>query len=324
MRLITYTLLFILLSHKTMAQQEAQFSQYMFNALAINPAYAGYKETLNLSLLHRDQWTSLTGAPQTQSIIADAALGQAKKVGLGLLVLNDRIGLQGQTSVYANYAYRLPVGVDNERLAFGLALGISEYSLLGSDAIIADNSDQKLTTDLTHFTPDARFGIHYSNDVFFAGFSIINMLGRSLDYQNTPNGTVTKQGRHYMLNLGYLADLNQDIKFKPSILVKEDFRGPTSMDINAALLFNEKIWIGTSYRTNLSLWQKVDVNQTFRNSSMVGMMEFFIAKNLRVGYAYDYNLSSTIGRYVQGSHEISVGFAINSKYDTALQTPRFF
>src|SRR5690606_18679278 len=123
------------------AQQDAQFSQYMFNSLVINPAYAGYKETLNISLLHRDQWGGIEGAPKTQSLVLDGAFFNDKKVGLGLTVLNDKNGLLNQSSAYANYAYRIRMGENDARLSFGLAIGAAQYRLNGEDAFIDDPTD---------------------------------------------------------------------------------------------------------------------------------------------------------------------------------------
>lgn len=325
MKIISFFSILLGLGNIAFAQQEAQYSQYMFNLLAVNPAYAGYKETLNVSILNRNQWTGQPGAPKTQSVVADAALGKTKKVGLGLLFLNDKIGLQSQTSAFLNYAYRLPVGANEERLSFGLAFGLSQYFLNGKDAVVDDISDEQLTNNLTYFTPSARFGIHYSSDEFYAGFSIVNLLGRYINYQGTVNGTVSRLGSHYFFNAGYLLDVNESIKFKPSLLIKEDYRSPTSIDVNFSFLFNEKIWLGASYRSNISLWKKKGIEyRNFKLSSLVGMMELYAAKNLRIGYAYDYNLSSTIGSAVQGSHEISIGYIFNSKSGSALQSPRFF
>jgi type IX secretion system PorP/SprF family membrane protein len=307
-------------------QQDAQYSQYMFNSMVINPAYAGYKEAINVSLLHRDQWTGIDGAPKTQSIVVDGAFFSNKKVGLGISVLNDKVGLQNQSSVYANYAYRLPVGEEDARLSFGLAIGVAQFVLNGRDAIVDDPNDQNfLGGKQTYFTPDAKFGVFFSDKKFYAGLSATNLLAKSIDYQQVGNNTISKQGRHYFLTAGYLFEINDYLKFKPSFLIKEDTKGPTSLDINSFALLKETVWLGASYRTGVNLWKKNSLNTSaFNQNSLIGVVEVFLKKNVRVGYAYDYTLSS-LSSYSSGTHEISLGLIINSnKKSTLLLTPRYF
>ncbi|HEY1025074.1 MAG TPA: type IX secretion system membrane protein PorP/SprF [Sphingobacteriaceae bacterium] len=305
------------------AQQEAQYSQYMFNALVINPAYAGYRETLNVSLLHRDQWAGFQGAPKTQSLIADGAFTKNKNVGLGVAIVNDKAGLLGQRSVYLNYAYRLPVGENNARLSFGLAAGISQYSIDNSGAVIEDRDDPNfLGGNASNLGPDGKFGVHFSNERFYAGVSATNLLSRTVSYQD---GTIAKQGRHYFITAGYLLDLNEDLKLKPSFLVRDDVQGPSSVDVTSFLLIKEMVWVGATYRTGVNLWKKTYLNTaTINQNSVVGAVEFFVAKKFRLGYAYDYSLSK-MGNAASGSHEISLGVVLNAnKKSAALLTPRYF
>lgn len=318
------TLIFLLILFKpAFSQQDPQFSQYMFNTLVINPAYAGYKETYNASLLHRDQWTGFEGAPKTQSLILDGAFGADKKIGLGLSIMNDKAGLQRQTSAHANYAYRIPVG-DEARLALGISIGVAQYSLNPSDAHIEDETDGNFADKQTYFVPDARFGVHYSNSKFYAGLSATNLISNSINYQQVGKNTIARQGRNYFLTAGYLFDLNPNFKLKPSFLLKEDTKGPTSLDINSFVLVKESVWIGATYRAGVNLWKKTDWNSsTFSQNSLVGVVEAFVRKNVRVGYSYDYSLSD-LGDYTNGTHEISLGFTLNTNKKSALLTPRYF
>ncbi|MDB5014827.1 MAG: putative rane protein, partial [Daejeonella sp.] len=151
------------------AQQDAQYTQYMFNSLVINPAYAGYKEALNVGLLARNQWVGFAGTPKTQSFLIDNVFLESKNVGLGLSVVNDKIGDSRQTSAYANYAYRLPVGGEDARLAFGLALGVVQSSIDPSD--VRDQADATLMGKQSYFAPDGKLGVFYSNPKFYAGLS---------------------------------------------------------------------------------------------------------------------------------------------------------
>ena len=307
------------------AQQDAQYSQYMFNSLIINPAYAGYKEDINLSLLHRNQWAGFSGSPKTQSLIIDGAFFHNKNVGLGLSIVNDKIGLQSQTAAYANYSYRVPVG-ENARLAFGLALGVSQYSLNGGQANIDDPNDPNFTNGNQSFiSPDGKFGIHYSNEKFYAGVSVTNMISNSLNYQQTGKDVIARQGKHFYLTAGYLIDLNESVKFKPSLMFRDDTKGPTNLDLNAFFLFKDAVWLGASYRSGLNLWEKQEWQAgSFKKNAVVGVVEMFFAKKYRLGYAYDYSLSD-LGDYSNGTHEISLGMVIsNNKKVTAMPTTRYF
>jgi len=164
-KLLLLLLFFGLLKPESFAQQDAQYSQYMFNSLVINPAYAGYKESYNVSLLNRNQWVGIKGAPKTQTVVLDGAFFENQKVGLGLTIVNDKIGIQGQTAAYANYSYRLPVGANNTRLAFGLAVGVSQYTLNSDQATIDYPNDPNFNDGKqSYFAPDAKFGLFYNTD----------------------------------------------------------------------------------------------------------------------------------------------------------------
>ncbi len=307
------------------AQQDAQYSQYMFNSLVINPAYAGYKEAYNISLLNRNQWVGFSGAPKTQSIIADGSFSKDDKVGLGLSIVNDKIGLQGQTSVYGNYAYRLKVG-KSSRLAFGLALGLSQNNLNNNGAVTEDPNDPNFVGGkLNYVTPDAKFGLFFSNDKFYAGASATNLLSAAINYQDAGKNVFARKGRHAFLTAGYLMDLNPTVKFKPSFMVRDDGRGPTNIDLNTFFLIKEMVWLGASYRTGAYFRDNPDVEiNSLKQNSIVGAVELFVSKKYRVGYAYDYSLSD-INDYSNGTHEISLGLILpKTKSTDAIPTPRYF
>lgn len=320
------SVLFFLFVTGVKAQQDAQYSQYMFNSLVMNPAYAGYKEALNVSLLHRDQWVGFNGAPKTQSFVIDGAFFKNNNVGLGLAFVNDKAGLQGQTSAYLNYAYRLRMNDDDARLAFGLAAGIGQFTINNDRAVVDDQSDPNFNGDRqSYFAPDAKFGIHYSNEKLYAGASVTTLFSKAINQQDLTENNISRQSRHYFLTAGYLIDLNESIKFKPSFLIREDTKGPTNLDVNSFFLVKESMWIGASYRTGVNLWKKTDMNTgTFKQNSLVGAVELFVAKKFRVGYAYDYALSE-LNNHTNGTHEISLGMVLNTnKRSTAMLTPRYF
>jgi len=306
-------------------QNEVTYSQYMFNNLLVNPAYAGYKEDINVNLIARNQWVGIKGAPVTQSLIADGAFFNNKNVGLGLSILNDKVGIQGQTSMMANYAYRLPVGEEG-RLSFGIGVGAVQFSLNSEKAIIGDPTDATFSGTQNYLSPDAKLGVHYSNDKFYAGLSANNLLTTALNKNNQSARFVILPPVHIFLTVGAILDVNEDVKLKPSLMLRDDPNNMGNFDINASFLFKDVLWIGGSYRVGVDMWKKTNnLNGTFQQNSLVGLVEVFVAKQFRIGYAYDYSLSD-LNSYSSGSHELSLGFIIGNKNykNSALTTPRYF
>jgi type IX secretion system PorP/SprF family membrane protein len=217
------------------------------------------------------------------------------------------------------------VGEDDSRLSFGLALGVSQYTLNGNDALLEDPTDDSFSGKENYFAPDAKFGVFYSSERLYAGLSATNMLAKEIDYQQVGNNTIPRQRRHFFLTAGYLLDVNEFLKFKPSFLLKEDTKSPTSLDLNSFVLIKETVWIGASYRTGVNMWKNTDLNSNlFKQNSVVGAVEVFVKNSFRLGYAYDYSLSK-LGSYSNGSHELSFGLILNAtKRSTALLTPRYF
>ena len=307
------------------AQNEVTYSQYMFNNLLVNPAYAGYKEDININLLSRNQWVGIKGAPTTQSLIADGAFFHNKNVGLGLSILNDRVGIQRQTSIMANYAYRLPVG-EKGRLSFGVGVGAVQFSLNGDRAIVGDQTDINFSGSQNYLSPDAKIGVHYSDDVFYAGLSANNLLTTALSKNNQRANYVALPPVHMFLTVGAIINVNESVKMKPSLMLRDDPQSMGNFDINASFLFKDVLWLGGSYRVGVDMWKNTNnLNATFQQNSLVGLVEVFVAKQFRVGYAYDYSLSD-LNSYSSGSHEISLGFIIGNKNyrNNALTSPRYF
>ncbi len=325
MKKITLQVLMIVFPFLATAQHEVTYSQYMFNNLLVNPAYAGYKEDINVSLLGRNQWVGIKGAPTTQSLIVDGAFFNNKNVGLGLSIFNDRVGIQGQTAIMTNYAYRLPVG-KNSRLSLGVGVGAVQFSLNSDKAIIDDQTDPNFNGVQTHFSPDARVGIYYNNEKFYAGLSANNLLASALNKNNQQARFIILPPIHMFLTVGAIFSVSDEIKAKPSLMLRDDPNGLGNLDLNASFLFKDVLWLGASYRTGVDMWKTTNnLNGTFQQNSLVGLVEVFVAKQFRVGYAYDYSLSS-LNSYSSGSHEISLGFVIgNSKLkNNTLTTPRYF
>ncbi|MCF6404996.1 type IX secretion system membrane protein PorP/SprF [Chitinophaga filiformis] len=309
------------LGHTVNAQQDAQYSQYMFNGIYINPAYAGYKEALNLHAFYRNQWTGIEGAPKSFSLAVDAIANDGN-VGLALQVASDKLGSQDNLSAYASYAYRIRMNANgSSRLAIGLSAGILQSGINGS-TLNPNDPETDMPAGLRRLTPDARAGIFFSNDKYYAGFSVDNLVVQA--FKNTGRFTWLPQTKlHYYLTAGMLLPVNEDIQLKPSFLLKDDRGGPTSLDLNAFILFRDIVWVGGSYRTGVKMYDKsyLQKNLMYRNAA-VAAVEIFPIPNLRVGYAYDFSVGP-LQSYSGGTHEISVGFTFN-KQNIRMATPRVF
>lgn len=305
----------------TYAQQDAQQSQYMFNGIYINPAYAGYKENLNLHSFYRSQWTGITGAPVSMSLAVDASANDGN-VGLALQISNDKLGAQTNLSAYANYAYRLRLNGDgSSRLAFGLGIGVMQLGINGNLLNPNDPEPNQPTGTQSFIVPDGRIGVYFSNNKLYAGLSADNLVSQ---YANFKDHTYIAQPKpHYYFTAGMLFDITEDVKIKPSVLLKDDRAGPTSLDANAFLMFGEKLWIGGSYRTGVKLYSKSYLQTDLSNSnSAVAAIELFPVENLRIGYAYDLSIGPLQG-YSGSTHEISIGYYFKTRKSRML-TPRYF
>jgi type IX secretion system PorP/SprF family membrane protein len=303
------------------AQQDAQQSQYMFNGIYINPAYAGYKENLNLHSFYRAQWTGIQGAPVSMSLAVDASANDGN-VGLALQISNDKLGAQSNLAAYANYAYRVRLNGDGtSRLAFGLGIGVMQLGINGALLDPNDPEPYQPTGTQNYIVPDGRAGIYFSNERLYVGVSADNLISQFGDFKN--HVYLAQPKPHFYFTAGALFSLTEDIKIKPSVLLKDDRGGPTSLDANAFLMFGEKFWVGGSYRTGVKLYAKNYLQTNLSNSNaVVGAIEVFPVENLRIGYAYDVSIGPLQG-YNAGTHEISIGYYFKTRKSRML-TPRYF
>lgn len=307
------------------AQQDAQFSQYIFNGLYINPAYAGYRGVWNANAFYRNQWSGFPGGPKTVSVALDG-VARDGKYGLGLNISNDEIGLQGTSSLYASYAFRIPVGAEeNDRtFSIGISAGFLQNRIKVGDYDPTDptDGDPTLYNSLrTKFTPDARIGVFYSTNRFFAGLSADNLISQAYDAKKDPGNIFTERKIHMYATVGGLLPLSEAIQLKPSILIKEDFAGPTSLDINAFVLINKILWIGAGYRTAVFNKELIQ-NDLKKSGAVIGMAEVFIGQKIRLGYAYEYT-TNVVGMGGYPTNEISISyFFIHPK--AKMLSPRYF
>lgn len=302
-------------------QHDAQFSQYMFNGLYINPAYAGYREQWNLNAFYRTQWAGFPGAPKTFSVAADGLVNNGH-VGLGIQAGNDQLGAENNTSLYLTYAYRIRLDeADNKHLAIGISGGIMQQRLNMNALNPASQSDALLMTAKgTALMPDARVGIFYSSARLYGGVSADNILAGSFQKSDKLRTYVPLKANMYF-TVGGLIPVSEGVSFKPSILVKEDFAGPTSTDLNAFVLFHDKLWIGASYRTAVFNQKHID-NDLTKNGAVAGMIDLFINTKLRIGYAYDQTINGT-GANSYTTHEFSLNYTIIGP-KARMVSPRYF
>ena len=271
--MIVLCVMMLLIQVKGIAQQRPVFSQYMFNGLVLNPAYAGNQPQLSISLLHRDQWVNVDGAPKTSSLIAHSAL-KNRPVGLGLLVSRDKIGVHDDYSIYGSYAYKLNIGVGT--LALGLQAGfnymISDFSLLST----IDPNDPLFYQSVTRFSPNFGTGAFFSNKTTYAGISIPYLLNNKV-YDKEDFISEAREARYYFVTGGHLFKLSEFVKIKPSGLIRVQEGQPMGMDINVNVYLDDVLNIGTSYRSG---------------DAMILLFELMLNRNLRVNRFFDYRFGT--------------------------------
>lgn len=291
------------------AQQLPQFTQYMFNTISINPAYAGSRETLSVVGLHRSQWVGLEGGPETQTLSIHTPL-RNENMGLGLSFINDKLGYENFSYLYADYSYTIKLN-ETTKLAFGLKAGFTQYTLdeeLLNDPSVAD--DPFFNDVSNRWSPNVGAGLYLHSKLWYIGLSSPRIL--NTDYNKGRNGTldyIALERSSYYLTGGYVFNLSETTKLKPSVLLKTTNGAPLSFDISANFLFNDKFWLGGGYR--------IDQN----TASLGAIADFQISKQLRIGYAYEYPLSD-LRAYTSGTHEILLMFEVfKSK---RIKSPRYF
>ncbi|GGK83436.1 type IX secretion system membrane protein PorP/SprF [Rufibacter glacialis] len=295
------------------AQQDPQFTQYMFNGLLLNPAYAGSRGFSSVVGSHRSQWAGFEGAPQSQTLSFDGNLN--RKLAGGVIISNDRLGAQRFTEVSLNSAVRISLS-HSTRLAVGISLGATQQTLDGTKLRPDEPNDLAIPQGIERAVkPSARVGTYLYSTRFYAGVS----LGNVVFFRD---GLPTDPKPHLFLTSGGVFDLGQKMKFRPSALLKEDFNGPAALDLNAFLLFNEQFWVGTSYRTTLHIFN----NREFATSTRLGnalalLVELHPSPLMRIGYSYDFSLNQ-LRHY--SSHEISLGVNFLKKKYGRMLTPRYF
>ena len=305
---ITFALLLIAASaNKLYAQQEAMYSQYMFNTLAINPAYAGSRNVTSATALYRNQWVGINGAPETITFSIDAPIN-SKKVGLGLQVFNDKIGITKTTGAFASYAYR--IRLQKGTLAFGLQAGASQYRADFQNVLLSPDpsNDLAFSQNVNKVLVNVGTGVYYNTDRFYIGLSSPQLLNNKLtNFTVEGNNVFNGQALHLFFATGYVFPLSDVFALKPSVLVKGVKGAPIEADLNATLWIKDVFAVGLQYRTK---------------ADMSAMIEIQASPQIRLGYAYDRSLTKLV-QYNSGSHEIMLRYEFGFEKGKIL-SPRYF
>ena len=305
-------LIFVVLNfYSVNAQQDPQYTQYMYNTQVVNPGYAGSREALSFGALYRTQWVGLDGAPKTLTFTADTPIGSLDNMGLGLSIVSDEIGPATETNLVVDYSYTINTS-DEGKLAFGLKAGLDLLDVDFTKLNIFDSNDPRFQNNIDNkLQPQIGAGVYYYTEKFYAGLSVPNMLTTkhfdASSLQNTSVETVAAERLHYFLIAGYVFDLNSNLKFKPAILAKAVSGAPLQADFSANFLINQKFTLGASYRWSAAL------------SAMAG---FQVNDGLFIGFGYDYQ-TTDLEIVSDGSYELMLRFDVFYKPER-VSTPRFF
>ncbi len=305
---ITAIIVLALLSASMHAQQDAMFTHYMYNTLAVNPAYAGSRDALTATALHRSQWVDFAGAPVTQTLTLHAPV-KSKNIGLGFSLVSDRIGPVKNSSAVADFAYIIKLN-EKSKLSFGLKGGLNvmqaNLTMLAldqaNDAAFQENISSKM---LLNFG----FGIYYSRERFYFGLSTPKLLENNFKTNTTLGATsLMTDKRHYFLIAGTVIKLSDAVEFKPTTFIKATYAAPIEGDITATFIINKKFLIGGMYRTG---------------DAVGALLGFNITDQFHVGYSFDWSYGIKTFKYNQGSHELMLSYDFVFEKEK-VRSPRFF
>lgn len=299
--------LFAFLPNRSVAQLAPQFNQYYFNPILVNPAYAGTRGMLSMVGVHRSQWVGFDGAPSTQSFAIHSPT-RRKNMGVGLQMMNDRIGPKNTIAVGGIYSYKIRMG--RGKLGFGLRASIYNYTFDWGKIEYRESGGYALNEGReSYLTPSFDFGMFYNDKYNYVGLELshLNQGRLGIEAPNVNINSTSRQNAQMIFVAGRAFRINRELVFKPSILFRGALDQPAFFDLNASLLIREKLWVGASYR---------------RGYGAVAVIEYNIDKQLRFGYSYDIAATS-LNRQNLGSHEIFIGYDINL-FRSRIVSPRYF
>jgi type IX secretion system PorP/SprF family membrane protein len=291
------------------AQQDPMFTHYAYNTLAINPAYAGTRDALTITGLHRSQWVDFDGAPITQTITGHTPIFN-NKVGIGLSFMNDNIGPTNTSSFYIDFSYKIKIN-DRAKLAFGLKSGLNFKKTDLTKLKTKELNDPLFLEDIkSDLLPNFGFGLYYYTDKYYIGVSIPKLLENNF-IENTVSGStdLASEQKHYFIIGGAAFKLSDEITLKPTSFIKITNAAPIEADLTANFIFMDRFWVGVMYRTGDAMGALAGLN---------------ITEQLSVGYSFDWSMTNRTFKYNQGSHEIMVRYDFIFKENKIIRSPRYF
>lgn len=295
------------LTNSADAQQEAMFTQYMFNTASVNPAYVGSLPVMNVMYLGRKQWVGFEGSPTTQTLNLHVPI-KAQKIATGISFMNDRIGPVQENTLFLNFSYALKL-TEKTHLSFGLNAGGKLFQIKLSEIAVIDSRDVSFSEDKkSKFMPNFGFGTFLFSERYYLGLSFPKLVKNTFNFNEGESATnLTKQERHFFMIGGYVFPLSANIMFKPSFQLKYVYGVPLSVDLTGSFLIKEKIWLGASYRIGDALGFTI---------------QYKAFDSLWIGYAFDYS-ASIIRRYNTGTHEIMISYDFDLGRER-MKSPRYF
>jgi type IX secretion system PorP/SprF family membrane protein len=292
------------------AQQAPMYTHYMYNTLSINPAYAGSRDAITLTALHRSQWVGFSGAPMIQTLTLHAPL-RNQHIGLGLSVINDKIGPTNNTSVFADFAYIMKLN-EKTKLALGVSAGMNIFQADLSNLELDQQTDPVFINNINHrITPNFGVGAYLYRERFYAGVSVPNLLQNSYSVINLPDGSnlIGKEKRHYFLIAGAMFKVSPNVEFKPTTLIKVAPAAPIQADLTASFVFMDKFLVGAMFRTGDAF------------GALVGLD---ITEQFHMGYSFDWSYGVKTSRYNYGSHELVLRYDFLCPGKKQIHSPRNF
>lgn len=293
MKKMIASLAFLVIATGLKAQQLPLFSQYFYNRFIYNPAFTGVESKANAFLIHRSQWKDIPGAPVTYALTLDGPVS-ANKIGMGLSLFNDRMGIFNRSGLYSSYSYRFTLATDHD-LVLGLSAGVIDNRIDFTNSMAHDVNDPLLyNTNQRKVTVDANFGIGYIWKDLNVGISMPQLLGNKINYLETNTNVYTTLKRHLIASVSYDVVLSEsaDISLYPSVMFRYVKGAPVQFDVNAMFSWKDMVRAGFSYRFGYAVGFNIGAK---------------LNNNIIAGYTYEYVLSS-IGNYSGGGHEVMLGY----------------
>jgi len=301
---IIVILIFAAVTKIGLAQQDPMFTHYMNNTLWLNPAYAGTRDLLTVTGIHRSQWVGFDGRPKSQSFSMHAPLVLGKS-GAGLNVVNDQLGVTKSTWITMDYSYQIRLN-SKAKLAMGIKGLVNIFRNNVSTLKLYNQNDAAFASDVQSILPNAGFGLYYYTKKYYVGLSCPKILQNQL---NTSASLLSREQRHYYLITGYAFDINRNVVFKPTSFIKVTPGAPIQGELTGTFVFSDLVNIGLMYRSGDAFGALVGIN---------------VSDQLHVGYSFDWSMANTSGKYNSGSHEICLRYDFFVKPETKIKSTRHF